>query len=226
MANPTPGQVALRDRIEGAIALAAPLLDGVLTVGERSPSRRPEDEYYPVRPAGEAFELARRQRTVLNADVEAERAAKRTGDSDDEPERDRRTRGALGHAGLRSGRAGGFLSVPDLHPLTQRRRCSPRPAGRCPRSSASTTPTPVCSSSTASRPARDVRLRRRRHLPVRAAQARSPRVTGGLFGLAILGPLLYGLQFVIGGFGRSPRRTRLRLPVSRESAMSSPSANR
>jgi hypothetical protein len=34
----------------------------------------------------------------------------------------------------------------------------------------------------------------------KAAQARSPRVAGGLFGLAILGPLLYGLQDVIGGF--------------------------
>lgn len=83
MANPTPGQVALRDRIEGAITLAAPLLDGVLAVGERiSKVVGPSDEYYPVRPAGEAFELVPAQRTVLNADVEAERAAKRTGDSE------------------------------------------------------------------------------------------------------------------------------------------------
>ena len=86
MANPTPGQVVLRDRIESAIALAAPLLDGVLAVGERvSKVVGGNDEYYPVRPAGEAFELVPAQRPVLNADLEAKQAQQApatTGDSE------------------------------------------------------------------------------------------------------------------------------------------------
>ena len=55
MANLTPGQVALRDRIEGAIALAAPFLDIVLGVGERiSRIAEPTDhEYYPIRAGGQ-----------------------------------------------------------------------------------------------------------------------------------------------------------------------------
>ena len=54
----TPQQVIRRERIEGLIALAAPFLDLVLSVGERvSRTLGPEDEYYPIRSAGEAFEL-------------------------------------------------------------------------------------------------------------------------------------------------------------------------
>ncbi len=36
----------------------------------------------------------------------------------------------------------------------------------------------------------------------RAAQARSPRVNGGLVGLAVLGPLLYAVQYILIGIGR------------------------
>ena len=59
MANPTPRQVELRDRFEALIALAAPALDLMLAVGERvARIAGPPDEYYPIRPPGEAFELA------------------------------------------------------------------------------------------------------------------------------------------------------------------------
>jgi hypothetical protein len=55
---PTPQQVIRRERIEGLIALAAPFLDLMLSVGERvSKTVGPEDEYYPIRSAGEAFSL-------------------------------------------------------------------------------------------------------------------------------------------------------------------------
>lgn len=55
MAGLTPGQIALRDRIEGAIALAAPFLDVILGVGERiSRIAEPTDhEYYPIRAGGQ-----------------------------------------------------------------------------------------------------------------------------------------------------------------------------
>ena len=55
---PSPQQVIRRERIESLIALAAPFLDLVLAAGERvSRAVGPEDEYYPIRSAGEAFEL-------------------------------------------------------------------------------------------------------------------------------------------------------------------------
>ncbi|CAN5416886.1 hypothetical protein BH10ACT11_BH10ACT11_09880 [soil metagenome] len=84
MPNSSPSQVILRDRVEGLISLVSPLLDGLLSVGDRvSRVVGREDEYYPVRPAGEAFELVPAVRPVLNADVEAERdASARTGDSE------------------------------------------------------------------------------------------------------------------------------------------------
>lgn len=54
----TPQQAARRERFEGLIGLAAPLLDLLLSVGDRiSKAVGPEDEYYPIRSAGEAFEL-------------------------------------------------------------------------------------------------------------------------------------------------------------------------
>ena len=58
MANPTPQQVRLRERFEGLIGLAAPVLDFVLAAGDRlSRTVGPEDDYYPIRPPDEAFEL-------------------------------------------------------------------------------------------------------------------------------------------------------------------------
>ena len=59
MARPTPEQVRLRARFEGLIGLLAPALDVVLAAGDRlSRIAGPEDEYYPIRPPGERFELA------------------------------------------------------------------------------------------------------------------------------------------------------------------------
>ena len=59
MATPSPQQVRLRERFEGLIALAAPVLDLVLAAGDRlSRTVGPDDEYYPIRPPGEAFELS------------------------------------------------------------------------------------------------------------------------------------------------------------------------
>lgn len=58
MPAPTPEQVRTRERFEALIALLAPALDAVLAVGDRvSRAVGPEDEYYPIRPPGEAFEL-------------------------------------------------------------------------------------------------------------------------------------------------------------------------
>jgi hypothetical protein len=69
MADLTPRQRATRDRFEGLIGLAAPLLDIVLGVGERiSRIAEPTDhEYYPVRPAEE-----RRLPARIGTDEEAE----------------------------------------------------------------------------------------------------------------------------------------------------------
>ncbi len=54
----TPARVARVSRIEGLIGLAAPFLDLLLAAGERfSKTIGSEDEYYPIRPGGEAFEL-------------------------------------------------------------------------------------------------------------------------------------------------------------------------
>ena len=58
MSPPTPEQQRARDRIEGLIGLAAPFLDLVLSVGERvSRIAGPEDDYVPVRAAGQRLEL-------------------------------------------------------------------------------------------------------------------------------------------------------------------------
>ena len=55
----TPEQARLRERFEGLIGLIAPGLDLVLAAGDRiSRAVGPEDEYYPIRPPGESFELA------------------------------------------------------------------------------------------------------------------------------------------------------------------------
>jgi hypothetical protein len=59
MPRSTPEQVQLRERFEGLIALLAPALDLVLAAGERiSRVAGPEDDYYPIRPPGESFDLA------------------------------------------------------------------------------------------------------------------------------------------------------------------------
>src|SRR5690606_5946374 len=58
MASLTPQQLRTRDRFEAIIGFAAPFLDAVLAAGDRiSRIVGPESEYYPIRPAGEAFEL-------------------------------------------------------------------------------------------------------------------------------------------------------------------------
>jgi hypothetical protein len=58
MARWTPEQVRMRERFESVIALLAPALDLVLAAGDRvSRIVGPEDEYYPIRPPGEAFKL-------------------------------------------------------------------------------------------------------------------------------------------------------------------------
>jgi hypothetical protein len=58
MPRATPDQVRLRQRFEGLIGLMAPALDLVLAAGDRiSRATGPEDEYYPIRPSGEAFKL-------------------------------------------------------------------------------------------------------------------------------------------------------------------------
>ena len=54
----TPQQVARRERFEGLIGLMAPFLNLMLAAGDRlSKTVGPEDEYYPIRSAGEAFSL-------------------------------------------------------------------------------------------------------------------------------------------------------------------------
>ena len=59
MARPTPEQMRIRERFEALIALFAPALDVVLAAGDRlSRIAGPEDDYYPIRPSGESFELA------------------------------------------------------------------------------------------------------------------------------------------------------------------------
>jgi hypothetical protein len=55
----TPGQRIWQGRFESLIGLAAPALDLLLTTGDRA-SRlllRDDTDYYPIRPAAEAFEL-------------------------------------------------------------------------------------------------------------------------------------------------------------------------
>ena len=59
MPPPTPRQQLRRARLERAIGLAAPLLDLVLSTGERlSKVVGREDDYIPIRAPSEAFELA------------------------------------------------------------------------------------------------------------------------------------------------------------------------
>jgi hypothetical protein len=66
----TPQQQRIRARFERLIALAAPLLDGMLAVGDRvSRIAGPEDEPIPIRAPGDAFELRRAQPgRALNGD--------------------------------------------------------------------------------------------------------------------------------------------------------------
>lgn len=63
-----PAQQARRARVEGLIALAAPLLDLVLAVGDRvSRIAGPSDDPLPIRPASERVELGSAARVELPA---------------------------------------------------------------------------------------------------------------------------------------------------------------
>jgi hypothetical protein len=55
----TAQQRIWQGRFESLIGLAAPALDAMLTVGDRASRllNRGDREYYPIRPASEAFEL-------------------------------------------------------------------------------------------------------------------------------------------------------------------------
>jgi hypothetical protein len=64
MPPPTPQQQLRRRRFESLIGFAAPLLDLVLAAGDRvSRIAGSEDDYYPIRAPGEAFELGPAQRS-------------------------------------------------------------------------------------------------------------------------------------------------------------------
>ena len=69
MPPPTPQQQRRRDQVESLIRLAAPVLDVVLAVGDRVAriSSR-DDEYIPIRSAGEAFELGPSRRGQASPD--------------------------------------------------------------------------------------------------------------------------------------------------------------
>jgi hypothetical protein len=55
---PTPQQIVRQERAERLIGLFAPVLDVVLSAGERfSRLVGPDDEYYPIRSGADAFEL-------------------------------------------------------------------------------------------------------------------------------------------------------------------------
>ena len=55
----TPEQRRLQQRFESLIGLVAPALDLLLATGERASRilQPGSDDYYPIRPAAEAFEL-------------------------------------------------------------------------------------------------------------------------------------------------------------------------
>jgi hypothetical protein len=55
----TPQQRSWQRRFESLIGLAAPALDLLLATGERASRvlQPGDDDYYPIRPAAEAFEL-------------------------------------------------------------------------------------------------------------------------------------------------------------------------
>jgi hypothetical protein len=76
MPPPTPRQQQRRARIEGLIGIAAPVLDLVLTAGDRlSRIVGRDDDYIPIRPASEAFEL-----TPSGAGKSPARSSNRAGD--------------------------------------------------------------------------------------------------------------------------------------------------
>jgi hypothetical protein len=74
MADLTPEQEATRSRFEGLIALAAPVLDVFLAIGERvSRIAEPTDhEYYPIQPGQEPAQLPRPRREAPQTEVEAD----------------------------------------------------------------------------------------------------------------------------------------------------------
>ena len=68
----TPEQHTWQRRFESLIGFAAPALDLVLTVGDRASRvlQPGKDDYYPIRPAAEAFELDERRRESHPAPVD------------------------------------------------------------------------------------------------------------------------------------------------------------
>ena len=72
----------MRERFEAIVAFAAPALDLMLAAGDRlSRVAGPEDEYYPIRPPGEAFELSPVPRSEDPADPPAPSALEAEVDS-------------------------------------------------------------------------------------------------------------------------------------------------
>ena len=65
----TPQQLQRRARFESLIGLAAPVLDLVLSFGDRvSRIVAPEDDYVPVRAASDKLELGRSQLPTAESD--------------------------------------------------------------------------------------------------------------------------------------------------------------
>ena len=71
MADLTPSQEATRGRFEGLIALAAPVLDVVLAIGERvSRIAEPTDhEFYPIQPGSQPAQLPGRSPAAPQAEI-------------------------------------------------------------------------------------------------------------------------------------------------------------
>jgi len=89
VANLSPQQIRLRERFEALIGLAAPALDLVLAAGDRlSRVAGPEDEYYPIRPPGERFELSPVPRSEPEPDELSDQAERVTGELDPRSEPD------------------------------------------------------------------------------------------------------------------------------------------
>ncbi len=86
MPGPTPQQIRMRERFEAVLGVAAPVLDLVLAAGDRlSRVAGPENEYYPIRPPGEAFELSPVSRPDPAADESPELPTKAGDEGPDPP---------------------------------------------------------------------------------------------------------------------------------------------
>ncbi len=67
---PTPSQRIWQGRFEALIGLAAPAFDLMLNAGDRASRLLTSDDadYYPIRPAAEAFELEEARRRQASVD--------------------------------------------------------------------------------------------------------------------------------------------------------------